>query len=392
MAKLTEQQNRALRTTSQVFHALGFFWARHCGMEEIEPFNPRDVPSLDAPEAEKMHKWRMWVAKEIQRRAILGHYILDGQISNAAGSPTVVRHAANLLLFPINEAAFQVESADEWISLMQVESAQSSITFREVFASIFGNIPDTLHSSPTLHSKLSLLITLEGLQSFVSEFENDAGYIVGVPPKQDVYRALVKVYEIAMNNTQMSSLDRQEILLRWHAICLDAVADTRSLCGNLCSRFNIKQTLFEGCRVKKRDIEFTAWITTNTARKALLHAIAIVDIAEQQPQGRSQPIHLPYSLFSAALIYAIFSITGSALIELPKSPDWKEVVLTESSSNSDVHNFLFGTWETRREPWTSRNLFYEINSVRKLFDFISSQWGVAHEMRLLVDRWIGLCH
>jgi hypothetical protein len=365
-------------------------------MEEMEPYVASELPSLDCPEAEKLHKWRMWAAREIQRRAILGHYVLDGQIATAAGCPTAVRHAANSMMFPIDEIAFQMESVEEWIAFMNSNSTPQ-LTFRHVFATLFGK--SDLNQSLTLHSKFSLLIALEGLQSFVSDFDSKTDSVVGLPSRNEVHGALANIYDITINRAPLSTVDRQEILLRWHAICLDAVADTRNLCRNLCAQYNIKQNIFGGSRIKNLTIDFDRWVTTNTARRALLHAIAIVDIAEQHPQGRSQPIHLPFSLFSAALIYAVFSITGSALIELPKTCDWKELVTAGdgiptdwSTGFSDVHNFLFQTGAIRRETWTSRNLFYDINSVRKLLGFISAQWGVAHEMKFLLDEWIAQCH
>jgi hypothetical protein len=366
-------------------------------MHEIEKFSPSDLPNLDAPEAEKNHKWRMWIAKEIQQRALLGHYVLDGQISAVTGSPTAVRHAANTMALPTNEAAFQLETADEWIVSMQSEGRGES-SFREMFVSLFDE--DGIPRLPVIqHSKFTLLVTLEGLQSFITDCDPRGAYTVGVPKRHDIYKALVVLYELIMNNMELSYIDKQELLLRWHAICLDAVADTRNLCRDLCSQYTVKNTVFEGARDRRHPIDLSDWTRTIAARKALLHAVAIVDIVEQQPQGRSQPIHLPFSLFSAALIYAIHSITGAATVELPRAPDWKTVILAStdastlpwSGSGSDLRHFILGMKGAEKGSWTSRNLLYEINSVRKLFRYISLQWGVAQEMKVMMDDWIALC-
>jgi hypothetical protein len=43
-------KNESLRMTSQVFHGLGFYWARQCGMYDVEDFSEADIPALDATE------------------------------------------------------------------------------------------------------------------------------------------------------------------------------------------------------------------------------------------------------------------------------------------------------------------------------------------------------
>jgi hypothetical protein len=73
-------KNGAIRATSQAFHALGFFWARHCGIFNSEPFAMKDFPASSASKAEKEHKWKLWVSREIQQRAMLAHYMLDAVV------------------------------------------------------------------------------------------------------------------------------------------------------------------------------------------------------------------------------------------------------------------------------------------------------------------------
>lgn len=102
--------------TGQVFHSLGFYWARHCGMFEAGLETMIDIPCLEDPEAEKLHRWRLWAAREIQLRVVLGHYVLDGQISQFSGDPTCARHTANPLGLPSSDCAFEANTVDEWIT------------------------------------------------------------------------------------------------------------------------------------------------------------------------------------------------------------------------------------------------------------------------------------
>ncbi|KFY51015.1 hypothetical protein V496_09007 [Pseudogymnoascus sp. VKM F-4515 (FW-2607)] len=81
-------KNRDIRTTSQAFHAIGFFWARHCGMFDNPPFPTGSLPPLNAAESTIDQEWRIWTAREIQQRALLGHYVLDGLTARMSGRPT----------------------------------------------------------------------------------------------------------------------------------------------------------------------------------------------------------------------------------------------------------------------------------------------------------------
>ena len=58
--------------TAQVFHSLGFYWARETGMYEIEIDD--EVPPVDTiANADAVEeRWRAWAAKETQLRALLG--------------------------------------------------------------------------------------------------------------------------------------------------------------------------------------------------------------------------------------------------------------------------------------------------------------------------------
>jgi hypothetical protein len=53
----------------------------------------------------KEHKWKLWESREIQQRAMLAHYMLDGLIAQMSGEPTSVRHASNQMRLLCNESA-----------------------------------------------------------------------------------------------------------------------------------------------------------------------------------------------------------------------------------------------------------------------------------------------
>ncbi|KEF60707.1 uncharacterized protein A1O9_02268 [Exophiala aquamarina CBS 119918] len=405
----TLSKNRAIRTTSQAFHSLGFVWARRSGMFDSEPFDLSSVPSLDAPEAEKERQWRTWVSREIQQRALLAHYMLDGLISQMSGEPTSVRHATNQLRLPSSEAAFEASTANEWISIMRSTSAAETTSFRTILRQLFRpSIEKRWIDTPL--SAFSYKVILEGLQSLISDDDTEET-AVGVPTRSEVRHALNQVYESVTTNSSLSCNDRLETLLRWHSICLDTVIDSSLLCRNLCSRYEITQYIWRNAEPSKSSMDLVSWVATPAARSALLHAMAIQELVEQLPRGRAHAIHMPSSLFSAATVYSVFTLAGQPVLQIPCTVVWQDVLssgrqptsnsylsLSELSTSSQM---LLHETDTLRyihgdvlygSSGTSRNLLYELNSIHKLFRCLYAQWGIAFDMENVVEQWIGICH
>ncbi|KAJ9273012.1 transcriptional regulator family: Fungal Specific TF and C2H2 zinc finger [Paecilomyces variotii] len=392
-------KNQAIRTTSQVFRALGFFWARHCGMFDSEPWNVENLPSLNASNAEKEHHWRTWAAREIQQRAILAYYILDGIVAQMSGDSTSVRHVANPLTLSCDDAIFNASTADEWIVLMRSRKTEQP-SFRLIFRSLFSPSSSSYPLDLTF-SVLSLRVILEGFQSLILDCDENNVATVGVPARSDVRKALAQLHEGIGINTHLSSSEKLEIFLRWHTICLDTVTNSSLLCSQVCSIYGITQHLCGGNKAPKARLDLAKWANSRDARRALLHAVAIQDIVEQLPRGRAHVIHMPSSLFAAAIIYTLFSLAGLASVCLPRMPVWREVLLSQGEDDVVVGDMIPGSETSRyirgelRGPTTggtTRNLLYELNSMQKLFRCLASQWGIAHDMEDVVDKWISLCH
>lgn len=372
-------------------------------MLDCEPFPLEILPSPDAPDKEKEHRWRNWAAREIQQRALLAYHILDGLVSQMSGDSASARHVANPLHLPSSDAAFDASTADEWlVNMRSWKNGQPS--FRRVFRSLF---PPASSFRPLEYhfSAFALRVVLEGLQSLVAEFDESDLATVGVPDRSDVRRALAQVHETISMSIHLSSPERLEILLRWHTICLDTMINSTMLSRHVCSRHHITQHVSEGARSIKAGFDMIRWANSEDARRALLHALAIQDIIEQLPRGRAHVIHMPSSLFAAATIYVVFSLVGHATVRLPQTITWQDALLYPSDSNlggdgarqssagSETRRFVEqGLSGSPRGIEASRNLLYELNSMQKLFRCLCSQWGVAHDMEEIVDQWITLCH
>lgn len=379
-------KNRAIRTTSQVFRPLVFFWARNCGMYETAPYSMENLPAADAPSDLKEHQWRIWASRETQQRALLAYYVLDGLVAQSSGDTTSTRHVSNPLNLPWSENVFNAESADEWLIACTNAHTPDQPSFRAVFRSLFppeGNFRTLGYQ----FSAFALRVVIEGLQSLISDFEGqDAA--VGIPEKSDVRRALAQVHETISMSIHFSECERYELLLRWHTVCLDTMVNSVVLSRHICSQFGISQHVSGGARTTSPCFDLTEWVSSENARRAIIHAIAIQDIIEQLPRGRAHAIHMPSSLFAAATIYIAFSLAGQATVRLPRTITWQDALLSlydlhlgqddiPPDSRSDTRRFV----EVQDPSVASlratsvRHLVYELHGTLKLFHCLSSQWG-----------------
>ncbi|KAJ5648534.1 hypothetical protein N7490_004906 [Penicillium lividum] len=394
-------RNRAIRTTSQVFRPLGFFWARQCGMYDSEPYSMENLPSNDAPASEKDHQWRIWAAREIQQRALLAYYVLDGLVAQMSGDGPSARHVSNPLSLPSSEPAFDASSPDEWLAHMHSQKPDQS-SFRLVFRSLFPPVGN-FRALDYQFSAFALRVVLEGLQSLISDGDDEMA--VGVPGQSDVRRALAQVHETISMSIHFSAAERLELLLRWHTVCLDTMINSTVLARHVCSRYNISQHLSGGCQATRPGFDLIQWVDTEDAKRAVLHAVAIQDIIEQLPRGRAHVVHMPSSLFAAATIYVVFTLAGVTTVNLPRNIVWQDALLSHSDlhlghddirprSGSETRCFV--TTNQGISPVLTagavRNLLYELNSIQKLFRCLSSQWGIAHDMENIIAQWIQLCH
>ena len=388
-------KNESLRMTSQVFHGLGFYWARQCGMYDIEEFRPSDLPALDATESQKSAAWKTWAAREIQRRAILGHYILDGQISQFSGHSTCARHVINPLLTPASGTAFGAKTANAWIMEMQKQEVTRPC-FREVFVSLFSSASPSVERSL---SNFSLRVVLEGLQSLASDVQQVDGPAVGTPSKGVVARALVRLHNERLSQSD-AAVENMELLVRWHAICLNLATPTTPLCQNLCQFYGVQQQLHQLSKPSSSAFDFLAWSKSVDGLRALLHAMAIQDLVERLPLGRSHAIHLPAAIFSVATIYSARCIAGFPTIIIPKSFRWQDVWAIDMSDvanpdgfrDGDINAFLRNNSLSISGETSTRNLMYDLNSLQITLSSISLRWGVSHAMDDVLHRWITIAN
>lgn len=370
--------------TSQVFHGLGFYWARECGMYDVEDFSEVGLPALDAPESQKLEAWKAWAAKEIMKRSVLGHYILDGQISEFSGHPVCTRHVTNSMLTPAPEPIFAATTVDSWIFAMRLHIKKRT-SFREVFVSLFSEA-SSLTSLDQPLTNFSVRVILEGLQSLASDVRT-AGPSVGTPSKTDVARALTKLQNERLLLSD-NSVENMELLVRWHAIFLNLASPTTTLCQQLCGLYGIQQQLHRQVPIVTPTLNIQSWSQSVDGLRALLHAMAIQDLVERLPLGRSHAIHLPAAIFAVATIYSGRCLAGFPTITVPKGFSWQDAWSMPASSDGVINAFLHNKPLEIIGESSTRNLMYDLNSLQITLSSISLRWGVSHAMDDILHRWI----
>ena len=379
-----------------------------------------DLPKLNSSPEVKMRAWQNWAARETKLRALLGLYIMDGVIAQFSGNPTFAQHMCNPLPLPSSELAFEATSPEAWLREMGSQRDQS-IRFHDAFCSLFSPSCD-LPNLENIGSTFYIKVVLEGVRSLVYQSYRKEGSPVGVPQKTEISRVLAHLRDYITTTNSLSSIDRCIALIRWHAICLDTVSDTARGTRRLCYSYNINQQIFGGGVREERNIDPERWLRSHVARRALLHATMIQEIASQLPLGSAHNIYIPGAVFAAATTYAAFALAGVSRVVLPTVVDWKSVVRLDSNLTAsqaaaeggdgfggfgmespparsmmkkeglrDTLSYLAGNFAQSGTPGDVRNLAYDLSSVQILLRGLSMQWGVALEMEQVVQAWILRC-
>ena len=386
-------RSRRLRTLCQSLHGLAFSWARQFGMFEPTGVLPGDVPDLSASQDDKTAKWRAWIALEIQRRTLLGIYIIDAQLARYAGADPIGKHVTNPLLFTGNDAAFQARTVDSWIKEMRTTQTPQP-TFREVFLSLFKSTSFV----PACEAHLSILAIMEGFQAILSERKAAHGVALGLPSVEELVDACLRLRKTYLTPA-LSVAENKELSLLWHNFCLDLASDSVFICQQLCTVFEVPQSLFLGTRQSADPVQLKDWVDTVDARRALLHAAAIQDLAEGLTLGRAYPAHAPAAIFAAATIFCAFSKYGKSTITTPADINWEEVWTRRHQAHrhelddvdpgtSDGYRFVTGRC-LGHERTKTRNIRYSLLTMQMILQTISSQWGISHDMLAVLSVWIG---
>ena len=365
--------NQKLRKTAQMFHSLGFYWARECDLYMRQrTFNYTTTIGVDG--APLYHEWKQWVAEELQLRTLLGHYILDSQLAQFISAPTSQRHTSNYLPLACSDRLFSARSAREWADVLLSEPL-TSVTFQELFVRLYTSEGQPL---PPNLSCLSLKVVLEGLRALLLESQAAEGPALGVQSALATSTALDTVYTYLCSAPHLSNSDEIELLLRWHSIYIDAMIDSVALSQDMCSIYKITQEVFGQRKAGLATFSSSSWPSSIVARDALLHASAVYDNMDKLPLSRVHAIHIPMSIFTASIVYCGFVLGGTTTVSIVEDAEWTSSGLLHSDVAPSVNTrSSSGRQYVLDGSGPSRNLIYELNVFLLRLRQINQPWGIA---------------
>ncbi|KAK5702309.1 hypothetical protein LTR17_022423 [Elasticomyces elasticus] len=383
--------NSSLRLTSQAYHGLGFYWARQCNSTPSSP--TIGTPTGGWTAQTKTQRWKEWAAQESRGRVLLGHYILDGLICQSSGLLNSARHTVNNLSLPCSDAAFDAPTADEWFRVTSLEPPISGLSFRERLLEVFdfGNEPPSL-----LLSHMSVPVLMEALQSLVSESCEAGGPSVGLPSRHALGHALWRLYDSQIMHQYRPRADFMDLSIRWHIVSISLCVEPRSLTHQLCRRHGIVQKIYGGANAPSvTAFCLEDWKVSHLARRALLHVISILDLIQQLQIGKTKALHLPFTIYTAAMVLIAVATGSSSRVQIPSVTCWKAVC--------DLGEQV----ETQELPWSdtastssyvsfgavpivcatkARNLLVDINALLAILESATSIWGITKEMRVCLQQ------
>ena len=377
--------NRSIRLIGHVFHGLGFYWAHQCGLDHQS--RPPAVVSIDPERITE--SWHQWACHEVRNRALIGHYILDGLITQSSGLPSSTRHTVNNLILPCDDAEFDADSAVLWLNAMHRKTGQPSSTFRELLLDLFED--GKLYRTVPL-SHMTVPVLLEAVQSLISESSYAQGPAVGLPSKQAIGQALWRLWNTQITHPERPRPDVNDLTIRWHVVCINFCVQPGVLLQQLCHRHGIQQDLFtKPLDPSQKGSDPLIWCSSHWARRALLHAVAVVDLIQHLSLGKAHALHLPLALNTAATIMACFALSGRSIVRIPEREDWAAVCNFDEDDGVDgtlddgVRTFVT-TGKLSTSTPCSLSLY--MNSAQSMLASLFCHWAVAQEMSQVLGQLV----
>ncbi|SPJ71013.1 uncharacterized protein FTOL_00741 [Fusarium torulosum] len=393
-----------LKLTSQVFHSLGFNWANQNNM--CRPSSSQQPPR-SAQEVSDERDWKHWAAEEVYHRALVGHYILDGQLSYLSGQPgAATLHATNSLRLSACSKAFEARDAQDWRQVLDQEQSQGpTFYFSDIYHELFTIAHFDNEVSPCLRSlkaPLDVRVILECLHALVRDNRKtqSSKSIVKIPALLEVKQALIRVFQLLHNTWSFDEIERLELVIRWHFVCLDLLCNSIDLFDQICRHLQIDQHIF---MAKKSDTELrdsVEWIRGSTdAKCAFLHAIAIQNSVNQLPFSRTNTFWMPIPIFATSIIYSLYRLSGITSVSVPAVVHWESTLIDQLNASEasgslihDVswkmtHSFIASNFKkTNNTLGPARNLPFEMKKIQTMMHGLAIQWGVAVEMETILSR------
>lgn len=359
----------------------------------------------DGDLTEKARAWRLWASREVQRRALVGHYILDGHLGYLSGRSTSILHPINNLGLSAGGHLFDAQGPDDWHQATSRESA-NNYSFREIYKQLFrmdASLPADEECLRAVKTFLDARVILECLRDLIRESQGPvsgfAGSIISVPAIDQTKAALMKIYDFMNEVWPLNHAERLELMLCWHILNVEARCNTIHLFDKICRHFQIPQSIFQSC-VPDAGLETSIrWARESIEAKcAFLHATAALDIVGQLPGNHTQSFWMPIPIFAVSVMLNLFRLSGICFVSTPLTIYWwstidegdRNVDLVDSRTSSAAMKtiaFLNSDISTPNSALgPSRNVLFDLKRLHASLHGSGVQWGLAMEMDTVLEK------
>ena len=250
---------------------------------DVEPPIPIPKMSTGIQDTQKYSS-----AREVCSRVLSGSYIVDGFGSYLSDQSFPLSALLGSLEVSVNDLRFDIETTPQLPSKLY-QRLSNKFRLEEIFYRLSTTVANPEQLLPNI-SVLSLhtLISHPYVLDLMSNATNSLDAGSTAPSKVVIQQALLHTKELISKSSQITSIQRVELLLRWHTIYLIQTVDVRHVVSTLSHRVDAQLPSFlSAADFQPRNftpMDLQSWSSTSGARVCLLHAIAIHNLLSRLPQ------------------------------------------------------------------------------------------------------------
>jgi len=325
--------DRNMLESTQLLHSTVANVARRAGMFSADSCElPEGMTSLE-------REWRQWVGCEVRRRTALCFCINDLTFATFFMTPPYATVGSVSWSLPENDALFAAKTAEEWHQ-KRLNAKPRSAPLHDLAASLFTSQPDTVFRNHS-QSSFSTHILVSSIFSIVLATRVNRPDLDKELSKDCKSQApLANSLAAALRALTAGKPDPFGSRVTWDLSWLHLLADIK-LMEVLCGR--------EGSEAAEQASgQAGAWASTSRARRAVLHAVSILETATSMGLGGREVPPLVYiALFQSWMVTRIFTrCSPSAFGTIPRGVDWPSLgacglgALSAGADDSDVVQWI----------------------------------------------------
>ncbi|KAI5459546.1 fungal-specific transcription factor domain-containing protein [Mariannaea sp. PMI_226] len=294
---------------TESFHGTVIAWARQGGffkMKEPTTVFPDDL-GISQEEI-----WKTWAHTEEAARLVLGLYVHDSEFATTFHHEPLLRHRLDSLPLCSSDDIFFAPNPSEWHRLLELErdANTNTVRFRQFASGI---------TTPSSILRKSHMYEYASLAGIVASIQERKGHLLDQATIQ-YFRNMLLIWHGEHNkHTWASKTNHLNLMIFWH-LAFMALYVNFDLLERSIGRDG--RVIAEQARREAHD-----WAASSEARRGVLHSLLVLKYLEMLPIGVEPAIHVPKSVFYAAIV--VYSYIKLKPTDGAYTPSQEEVNIPE---------------------------------------------------------------